>query len=136
LGPVGGAAGTAEGRLAFGAVGTARLVLVGAGAETTGVVGTTGVGFEAATGGGAGAALGLISSAGFFQTLEPKAGTAAGGDEGRGAYLSLDASARLASKASSLPGSLRSLADDGSTASEGRREYESIGGPERSDGEA
>jgi hypothetical protein len=88
-------------------------------------------------GGGIMAALGLTSSAGALQTLDPKAGTAAGGDEGRGAYLSLEASARLASKASSFPGSRReSLVADGSIASEGRREYESTCGPGRSDGDA
>lgn len=70
--------------------------------------------------------LGFASSVGFLQTLEPKAGTAAGGEEARGAYLSLDASARLASSKSSLPGSRReSLAADGSIAIEERREYKS-----------
>ncbi len=47
----------------------------------------------------------------------------AGGDEARGAYLSLDASARLASMASSFPGSRRtSLAESDSMAIGERRE--------------
>lgn len=88
-------------------------------------------------GGGAAAVLGFTSSVGFLQTLDPKAGTAAGGDEARGAYLSLDASARLANKRSSLPGSRReSLAADGSIATDERREYESTWGPNRSAGDA
>lgn len=79
----------------------------------------------------------LFSRAGALHTLEPKAGTAAGGDEGRGAYRSLDASARLARSASSFPGSRRrSLDIDGSMAMDCRREYESTWGPARSEGEA
>lgn len=81
--------------------------------------------------------LGFTSSVGFLQTLDPKAGTAAGGDEARGAYLSLDASARLANRRSSLPGSRReSFAADGSMAIDERREYESAWGPSRSAGDA
>jgi hypothetical protein len=141
LGPVGGAAARpVGGRLALGAAGAMRFEVAGTALGATGVDGIAAAGLDArggaGAGGGAGAVLDFTSSAGFFQTLDPKAGTAAGGDEGRGAYLSLEASARLASKASSFPGSLRSLADDGSTASEGRREYESNCGPERSNGDA
>jgi hypothetical protein len=108
-----------DGTLAFGAVGTTGAALTVTGAETVAGegAGTTDLGC------GAAAVLGLASGAGALQTLYPKAGTAAGGDEARGAYLSLDASARLASKASSFPGSR--LAADGSMASEARREYES-----------
>lgn len=104
---VAGAAGIAEGCAVTGGTGAA-------GAET--LDGTT---FE----GGTAAALGFTSSVGFLQTLDPKAGTAAGGDEARGAYLSLDASARLANRRSSLPGSRReSLAAEGSMAMDERRE--------------
>ena len=72
---------------------------------------------------GLGATVGFASSAGFLQTLEnPKAGMAAGGDEARGAYRSLDASARLA-KRSFLSDSLRaSFALRGSVAIDERRE--------------
>jgi hypothetical protein len=133
LGPVGGATARPGGRLALGAVGTIGVVLAAAGVCTVGVDGVTTVGFG---GGTIGAVLDLTSSAGALQTLDPKAGTAAGGDEGRGAYLSLDASARLASKASSFPRSRReSLAEEGSTAREGRLEYESTCGPDLSDGD-
>jgi hypothetical protein len=135
LGPVGGAAERPEGTLALGAVGTTVDVLTGTGGGTAGGGGgATTAGFG---GGTLTAVLDLTSSAGALQTLDPKAGTAAGGDEGRGAYLSLDASARLANKASSFPGSRReSLLADGSMAREGRREYESTCGPGRSDGDA
>jgi hypothetical protein len=133
LGPVGGAIARPDGALALGAVGIIGVGSAKTGAGAVGTVGTGTVGF----GDGAGTVVVLTSSVGALQTLDPKAGTAAGGDEGRGAYLSLDASARLASKASSFPGSRReSLAGDGSIASEGRREYESTCGPGRSDGEA
>ena len=73
-----------------------------------------------------------------LQTFDPpKAGIEAGGDEARGAYLSLDASARLAKRASSLPGSRRgSLEDWGSMTRDDRREYVSTWEPSRSDGEA
>jgi hypothetical protein len=115
-------------------VGAIGVALVALGVCTVGADGATTVDFG---GGTIGAVLDFTSNAGALQTLDPKAGTAAGGDEGRGAYLSLDASARLASKASSFPGSRReSLADEGSTAREGRREYESTCGPDLSDGDA
>ena len=93
---------------------------------TGGAGATTGV-----FGGGAAVVLGLASGTGALHTLDPKAGTAAGGEEGRGAYLSLEASARLASRASSF----RSFAEAGSIATEERREYKSTCGPARSDGE-
>jgi hypothetical protein len=131
-----------EGTLVLGAVGTIGVAaLAGTGVGTVGVEGTDAMGFDggggSGCGGGAVTVLDLISSAGALQTLDPKAGTAAGGDEARGAYLSLEASARLASKASSFPGSRReSLAANGSMASEGRRGYESTCGPGRSDGDA
>lgn len=106
-------------------------VTEGAGVADAGVLACMGLGIAAAT------VLGFTSSVGFLQTLDPKAGTAAGGDEARGAYLSLDASARLANKRSSLPGSRReSLAADGSMATDERREYESTWGPSRSAGDA
>jgi len=106
-------------------------VAEGVGVADTGVLACTGLGVAAA------AVLGFTSRVGFLQTLDPKAGTAAGGDEARGAYLSLDASARLANKRSSLPGSRReSLAADGSMAIDERREYESTWGPSRSAGDA
>jgi hypothetical protein len=135
LGPVGGATERPAGTLALGAVGTTDVVLTGTGGGTVGVGGgATTAGFGSGT---LTVVLDLTSSAGALQTLEPNAGTAAGGEEGRGAYLSLDASARLANRASSFPGSRRgSLAADGSTAREGRREYESSCGPDRSDGDA
>lgn len=119
----------------------------GTGAGPAGVDGVLGTGF-----GGCGVAAavveGFVSRAGFLQTLDenPNAGTAAGGDEARGAYLSRDASARLASKESSRTGSLAgsrggslgtsrrpSLALKGSVTTDERREYESTGGPRRSD---
>ena len=54
------------------------------------------------------AGVGFASRMGALHTLDPpKAGIEAGGDDARGAYLSLDASARLANIASSLPGSRR-----------------------------
>lgn len=118
------------------ATGATESTTGGANAEDVGVI-DTGVlictGLEGATAAG----LGRTSSVGFLQTLDPKAGTAAGGDEARGAYLSLDASARLANKRSSLPGSRReSLAADGSMATDERREYESTWDPRRSAGDA
>jgi hypothetical protein len=92
----------------------------------TGVTGATGVAEAAgmACAGLDGATGGLASVIGALQTLDPpKAGMEAGGDEARGAYLSRDASARLASRASSFPGSRRgSLADMGSSAREERLE--------------
>jgi hypothetical protein len=107
-------------------------VLARAGVGTWDAGGTAIAGFGVGTAAG----LGLISSAGALQTLDPKAGTAAGGEEGRGAYLSLEASARLAKRASSFPGSrLESFDVEGSTATDGRREYESTCGPDRSDGD-
>ena len=133
LGPVGGAIARPDGTFALSADGASGAVLTAAGVETVGA-GTIGT---ADFGGGIGTVLGLTSSAGALQTLDPKAGTAAGGDEARGAYLSLDASARLANKASSFPRSLReSFAADGSMASDERREYMSVCGPRRSDGDA
>jgi hypothetical protein len=117
--------------LGFEVVGIVGAALTGGRAWLTEVVdtGTTGLG-------GTTTVLLLASSAGALQTLDPKAGTAAGGDEARGAYLSLDASARLARRASSFPGSRRSsFAAMGSIASEERREYESTCGPSRSDGD-
>lgn len=97
---------------------------------TGGPTGTTGAAlldWSCLEGDGATAVFGFTSRVGFLQTLDPKAGTAAGGDEGRGAYLSLEASARLANKRSSFPGSRReSLLVNGSTATEERREYESV----------
>jgi hypothetical protein len=120
--------------VALGAVGATSVVLARTGVGAVGVGGAITASFGGAT---TGTVLGLTSNAGALQTLDPKAGTAAGGDEGRGAYLSLDASARLANKASSFPRSRReSLAVDGSTAREGRREYESICGPDLSEGDA
>ena len=94
----------------------------GAGGAVDGVAdGTDCAGLAAATEAG----LGLASRTGALQTCDPpKAGIDAGGDEARGAYRSLDASARLASMASSLPGSRRgSLVDRGSTAMDVRRGY-------------
>jgi hypothetical protein len=118
FGPVGGATAGPDGNVDLGAVGTTGVVLTGVGTGATGGGGaTTGV-----FGGSTAAVLGLASGTGALHTLDPKAGTAAGGEEGRGAYLSLEASARLASRASSLPGSLRSFAEAGSTATEERRE--------------
>lgn len=133
LGPVGGTI-VPDGTLVLGAAGAGSAAATAAGAAGaegaaggagTGAAGATGTGLTVCAGlrGGAAAMLGLASSVGFLQTLDPKAGTAAGGEEGRGAYLSRDASARLASKRSSLPGSRReSLATDGSIAREERRE--------------
>ena len=155
LGPVGGAR-VPDGAPLLGTTGKEGAVVTGdavaagagagagAGAEemaeggaTTWGTGVAGAGLLAWTGLGGGAAvLGFTSSVGFLQTLDPKAGTAAGGDEARGAYLSLDASARLANRRSSLPGSRReSLAADGSVATEERRGYESSWGPSRSAGD-
>ena len=120
MGPVGGRVERPGGMFAFGAVGMTGVAAGGGGAE--GVVGTGGTVFA----GGAVVVFGLASGTGALQTLDPKAGIEAGGDEGRGAYLSLDASARLARRASSLAGSRRgSLVDRGSTATDDRREYES-----------
>jgi hypothetical protein len=127
LGPVGGNVERPGGIAAFGAVGI-TVAFTG----VTGVAGVTepagallgagvgGAGFDGAIG----AALGLLSETGALQTLDPpKAGIEAGGDEARGAYLSLDASARLARRASSFPGSRRgSLAERGSIAREDRLE--------------
>ena len=163
LGPVGGATGP-DGGLLLGTIDAEETVEAegamagGTGAEDaagggamTGGLGATGAGLAVCTGlrggnGGGGAAaaaaaaaavLGFPSSAVFLQSLDPKAGTAAGGDEARGAYLSLDASARLANRRSSFPGSRReSLTPDESTAVDGRREYESTCGPNRSAGDA
>jgi len=113
--------------------GTGAEWTVGAGAAieaTDGPTGTTGAAlldWTCLEGEGATAVFGFTSSVGFLQTLDPNAGTAAGGDEGRGAYLSLEASARLANKRSSFPGSRReSLLVNGSMATEERREYESV----------
>lgn len=138
FGPVGGKVARPEGMFVLGAVGTMEFETEGV--DVTGMTGIedgSGVGCVG-FGGGAGLAFDLVSAIGALQTLEPpKAGMEAGGDEARGAYLSLDASARLANKASSLPGSLRgSLADSGSIARDERREYESAWGPSRSDGDA
>jgi len=140
LGPVGGGIERPDGIVDLGAVGT-----VGVFIGVTGVVEVVGATLEAGVDwiwagfvGATGTALGLLSGMGALQTLDPpKAGMEAGGDEARGAYLSLDASARLASRASSLPGSLRtSLAESGSIASEDRLEYESPCGPSLSEGDA
>lgn len=93
----------------------------------TGTIGAALLDWTCLEGDGATAVFGFTSRVGFLQTLDPKAGTAAGGDEGRGAYLSLEASARLANKRSSFPGSRReSLLVNGSMATEERREYESV----------
>lgn len=128
FGPVGGKVARPEGMLVLGAVGTMGFAteLVGV-TGATGVEGTKPVGGAGLAGGTVVVVLGLASDIGALQTLDPpKAGIEAGGDEARGAYLSLEASARLASRASSLPGSLRgSLADRGSIARDERREYES-----------
>lgn len=137
FGPVGGTT-DPEGTLFLGATGGGGAVATGAakagptvakgaagGCAIGGGAGAAGVGtLDGSTlGGGATAALGFTSEVGFLQTLDPKAGTAAGGDEARGAYLSLDASARLANRRSSLPGSRReSLTTDGSIAIDERRE--------------
>lgn len=134
-------AGAAAGTGAGAAVGTGATTEVGGFAEDGAVVegvGVTDAGVMACAGLGVGTAagLGFTSSVRFLQSLDPKAGTAAGGDEARGAYLSLDASARLAKRRSSLPGSRRgSLAADGSMATDERREYESTWGPSRSAGD-
>jgi hypothetical protein len=79
LGPVGGATASPEETLVFravGAVGAAGTAVDGAGG------GAVIAGF-----GGCGAVVGFASSAGFRHTLDenPKAGTAAGGDDARGA---------------------------------------------------
>jgi hypothetical protein len=119
--------------LGLGADATVGATLAGAGTGAIGAVDTETVGLA----GGTVAVEDFASSAGALQTLDPKAGTAAGGDEARGAYLSLDASARLARRASlarSFPASR--LAADGSTASDERREYKSACDPSRSDGDA
>jgi hypothetical protein len=141
FGPVGGATARPDGMLALGAVGTIGAVLAGA-AETTGSAGdgagAVRVDAAGATGFGGGneTVVGLASGTGALHTLDPNAGTAAGGDEGRGAYLSLEASARLASKASSFPGSRReSFWPVGSMASDERREYKSACDPIRSEGD-
>ena len=145
FGPVGGKVERPGGMLDLGAVGTAAVVPVFADVkdamEAAGAVGGAGAGAGAVwegLGGATGAALCLVSSIGALQTLDPpNAGIEAGGDEARGAYLSLDASARLASKASSLPGSRRaSFADMGSITRDERLEYESTWRPSRSDGDA
>ena len=114
------------------ATGTGAELTVGAGAAIeaaggpTGTTGTALLDWTCLDGDGATAVFGFTSRVGFLQ-IDPKAGTAAGGDEGRGAYLSLEASARLANKRSSFPGSRReSLLVDGSMATEERREYESV----------
>jgi hypothetical protein len=118
----------------------ARGVVEGTEAGATGWAGWAGFGGAVTTvaDAAAGATFGLLSATGALHTLEPpKAGMEAGGEDARGAYLSLDASARLANKASSLPGSRRvSLVDSGSIAREGRLGYESPCGPNLSDGDA
>jgi hypothetical protein len=126
-----GGAGTGADVGAGGGTGAEWTTGAGAAIEATGgPTGTTGAALLTWTcleGDGAAAIFGFTSGVGFLQSLDPNAGTAAGGDEGRGAYLSLDASARLANKRSSFPGSRReSLLVDGSTATEERREYESV----------
>jgi hypothetical protein len=141
FGPVGGKVERPGGILDLGAVGTAAIVPVFADVtdaiEAAGAVCGAGAVWEGLDG-ATGAALCLVSGIGALQTLDPpNAGIEAGGDEARGAYLSLDASARLASKASSLPGSRRaSFADMGSIARDERLGYESTWGPSRSDGDA
>lgn len=122
FGPVGGATARPDGTLGLAAAGAAGVVLTGTTAGACEVEGAITAGFD----GVAAVAGGLVSGAGALQTLDPNAGTAAGGEDGRGAYLSLEASARLAIKASSLPGSRRdSFGVDDSTATDGRREYSS-----------
>lgn len=133
FGPVGGATARPDEMLALGAVGTTGVVLAGIEIDTTGADATGTTGF----GSGADTVLALTSGTGALQTLEPNAGTAAGGEDGRGAYRSRDASARLARRGSSFPGSLReSLPVTESIATEGRREYKSACDPKRSDGDA
>jgi hypothetical protein len=133
FGPVGGATASPDGTLGLLAAGATEAVAAGTTGGACGVEGAAIAGFDGVTV-GAGS---FGSGAGALQTLDPKAGTAAGGEDGRGAYLSRDASARLASKASSLPGSRRdSFAADDSTATDGRREYDSTCEPARSDGDA
>lgn len=133
FGPVGGATASPDGTLGLLAAGVTEDVVVDTTGGASGVEGAAIAGFDGVTVG----AGGFGSRAGALQTLDPKAGTAAGGEDGRGAYLSRDASARLASKASSFPGSRReSFAADDSTAIDGRREYDSACGPDRSDGDA
>jgi hypothetical protein len=86
-------AGGPEDTPTLGAVGiTGAIGGADSGAGTTGTEGVAETGFGTCT-----AAVGFASKAGFLHTLEnPNAGTAAGGDEARGAYLSLEASARIA----------------------------------------
>lgn len=91
------------------------MVTAGAGAVTRGA-GATGLGAWTA-------GVGFASSAGFLQTLEnPKAGTAAGGDEARGAYLSLENSARLAMRSFRSDSRRASFALNGSVAMDERLE--------------
>jgi hypothetical protein len=77
LGPVGGAIDNPAGTLDFGAAVVAGVVT---GANDPGAEGAACTGF-----GSCNAVVGFASRSGFLQTLEPKAGTAAGGDEARGA---------------------------------------------------
>ena len=118
-----------EGTPTLGAVGTTGAVgAADIGAGTTGIEGVAGTGL-----GTCAATVGFTSKAGFLHTLEnPNAGTAAGGDEARGAYLSLEASARINRRLFCSDSRRASFALKGSTTIEERREYVSVGGPNRS----
>lgn len=124
LGPVGGTVDRPAGMLGLGALGADG----GAGVGTTVLVADTGgAGLKECAG-----AVDFASKAGFLHTLDPNAGTAAGGEDARGAYLSLEASARLAIKSFLSDSRRASFALSGSVATEERREYESSGAPNRS----
>ena len=113
FGPVGGAVDRPDGMTGLGAEGTGGMVEGVGAAAVTEAVGIVGFG----------ATVGFASSAGFLQTFEnPKAGIAAGGDEARGAYLSLEASARLANRSFRSDSRRASLALKGSVAMDERRE--------------
>lgn len=79
---MGGAVDKPVGILGLGTEGTVGACVT----EGAGAADDAGVGAEGAEGfDGCDAMLGLASSMGFLQTLDPKAGTAAGGDDARGA---------------------------------------------------
>ena len=85
MGPVGGAVASPAGMFGFGVVGAGGAGGAGAAEGTT--AGVAGGGAVTAGFGGCAAVADFASSAGFRHTFDekPKAGTAAGGDEARGA---------------------------------------------------
>lgn len=106
-----------EGIAGLGTVEAMGVTAAGAGADPEGVGATAFCAWAWAVGAG------FASRAGFLQTLEnPKAGTAAGGEEARGAYLSFENSARLAIRSFRSDSRLASFELSGSVAIEERRE--------------